>query len=307
MTLQPHKGRSGVSLATVPATLATRREAGELAAAWLVSYDGATREAYARDLACWGRFLPGVGVLDPLLAARGHVDAYAQWLAQEGRARSTVARRLAALSSFYRYCVDEGALERSPVRGRRPRVGQESQTLGLDRDELRDVLAAAKRSGPRDYALACVLAFNGLRVSEALNTDVGDLGTERGHRTLTITRKGGTRALVPLAPRAGEALDAWISGRDVGPIFATRSGARMDRHAARKIVVRLGREAGIGKALHPHMLRHTFVTLALDAGVSLRDVQDAAGHADPRTTRRYDRARHSLDRHPTYAVASSVG
>jgi integrase/recombinase XerD len=65
---------------------------------------------------------------------------------------------------------------------------------------------------------------------------------------------------------------------------------------------RLARKAGIEQSLSPHSLRHTFVTLALDAGASLRDVQDAAGHADPRTTRRYDRARHALHRHPTYLL-----
>jgi site-specific recombinase XerD len=58
--------------------------------------------------------------------------------------------------------------------------------------------------------------------------------------------------------------------------------------------------------IHPHDLRHAFVTLSLDAGASLRDVQDAAGHADPRTTRRYDRARHNLNRHPTYLLAGMV-
>ncbi|MGH2949770.1 MAG: tyrosine-type recombinase/integrase, partial [Solirubrobacteraceae bacterium] len=88
-----------------------------------------------------------------------------------------------------------------------------------------------------------------------------------------------------------------------GRRLATRSGRRLDRQAAWKIIRRLARLAGIEHAVSPHSLRHTFVTLALDAGVSLRDVQDAAGHADPRTTRRYDRARHQLERHPTHVLA----
>jgi integrase/recombinase XerD len=80
----------------------------------------------------------------------------------------------------------------------------------------------------------------------------------------------------------------------------------MDRQTAGKVIRRLARQAGADKRVSPHSLRHTFVTAALDAGASLRDVQDAAGHADPRTTRRYDRGRHNLDRHPTYAVASRL-
>jgi integrase/recombinase XerD len=86
----------------------------------------------------------------------------------------------------------------------------------------------------------------------------------------------------------------------------TRTGRRMIRQEAGKVIVRLAREAGIDKRVSPHSCRHGFVTQAFDAGASLRDVQDAAGHADPRTTRRYDRGRHNLDRHPTYAVASAV-
>jgi site-specific recombinase XerD len=73
-----------------------------------------------------------------------------------------------------------------------------------------------------------------------------------------------------------------------------------------RIVHRLARATGIAKAVSPHSLRHTFVTLALDAGASLRDVQDSAGHADPRTTRRYDRGRHSLDRFAGYHIAAYV-
>jgi len=82
-------------------------------------------------------------------------------------------------------------------------------------------------------------------------------------------------------------------------------GRPLDRYDAARVCRRLGRAAGIGP-VYPHALRHAFVTLSLDAGAALRDVQDAAGHADPRTTRRYDRSRHNLDRHPTYALAGSL-
>ena len=82
------------------------------------------------------------------------------------------------------------------------------------------------------------------------------------------------------------------------------NGERLDRHAAGRIVRRLARRAGINKPVGPHTLRHAFITAAFDADVPLRDVQEAASHADPRTTMRYDRARASLDRHATYIVAA---
>ena len=87
-------------------------------------------------------------------------------------------------------------------------------------------------------------------------------------------------------------------------ILVAANGERIDRHAAGRIVRRIARRAGIAKRVGPHTLRHAFITAALDAGVPLRDVQEAARHADPRTTMRYDRARVSLDRHATYIVAT---
>jgi integrase/recombinase XerD len=89
-------------------------------------------------------------------------------------------------------------------------------------------------------------------------------------------------------------------------VFLCPDGRRPDRHGAARIVRRAVRRAAIGKRVGPHTLRHAFITAALDAGVPLRDVQDAASHADPRTTMRYDRARASLDRHATYIVAAYV-
>jgi integrase/recombinase XerD len=148
------------------------------------------------------------------------------------------------------------------------------------------------------------LAINGLRVSEATGADIDRLGLERGHRTLTILRKGGKIVTIPLAPRTARAIDLAIGERIDGPIFLGPDGKRLDRHAAGRIVRRVARRAGINKQVGPHTLRHAFITAALDAGVPLRDVQEAASHADPRTTMRYDRARVSLDRHATYIVAA---
>jgi site-specific recombinase XerD len=177
---------------------------------------------------------------------------------------------------------------------------------GLDRNELGGFLVQAGLSGPRDHALACLLALNGLRVSEVLGTDVDDLGLERGHHTLRVLRKGGNTVIVPLAPRTARTVYLAIGERTEGPILAADAGIRMNRHQAARVVRRLAKHAGITKTISPHSLRHSFITAALDAGVALRDVQEAASHADPRTTMRYDRARRSLDRHATYIVATFV-
>jgi integrase/recombinase XerD len=110
------------------------------------------------------------------------------------------------------------------------------------------------------------------------------MGIERGHRTLVVTRKGGKVVTIPLAPRTARAIDLAIGERCAGPVFLAPDGCRLDRHGAARIVRQVARHAGITKAILPHTLRHAFITAALDAGVPLRDVQEAASHADPRTT-----------------------
>jgi site-specific recombinase XerD len=238
-------------------------------------------------------------------ARRADIECFARHLEAMGRARATIARRLCTVSCFYRYAEQEGLIAVSPAAHvRRPRLDYESHATGLDRNEVGAMLVAAGLATARDHALISVLALNGLRVSEAIGADIEDLGLERGHRTLTIVRKGGKVVTVPLAPRTARAIDLAVGERCAGPIFATTNGERIDRHTAGRIVRRIARRAGIAKRVGPHTLRHAFITAALDAGVPLRDVQEAASHADPRTTMRYDRARVSLDRHATYIVAT---
>jgi len=228
-------------------------------------------------------------------------------LETKGRARATVTRRLCTIAGFYRYAVEEELLDHSPAAHvRRPRLDYESHATGLDRNELGAMLVAAGLGAPAEHALISLLALNGLRVSEAAGANIEALGTERGHRTLTITRKGGKVVTIPLAPRTARAIDLAVGERCEGPVFLGSEGRRLDRHGAARVVRRVARRAGITKAVGPHTLRHAFITAALDAGVPLRDVQEAASHADPRTTMRYDRARASLDRHATYIVAAYV-
>ena len=275
-------------------------------AGFLAGYSGHTRLAYQQDLRqfvgwCYQQ---SVGLLR---VRRTHIELFARWLESEGAARTTIARRLSTVSGFYRYCVEEELLAHSPaVNVRRPRLRHEATIRGLDRNELGAFLVQAGLSSARDHALACLLALNGLRVSEALGTDITDVGLERGHHTLRVHRKGGKTVIIPMAPRTARTVYLAIGERTEGPIFATMDGHRMNRHQATRVVRRLTKRAGIDKKITPHSLRHSFITAALDAGVPLRDVQEAASHADPRTTMRYDRARQSLDRHATYIVATFI-
>ena len=280
-------------------------------AAWLLGFSSPhTCSAYRRDLTDWLAFCHRHDV-EPLTARRGHIDAFARALEAAGRKPATVARKLAALSSWYERLIDEDLVVANPVqRVRRPRVPEESATLGPTLGEAGRLLAAAEADGPKAAALVSLLLLNGLRVGEAISADVDDFGTERDHRVLRICRKGGRVALVPLAARTVAALDALIGNRS-GPIFVGERGrghpvGRLTGSGATHIVERVAYAAGISKHLSPHALRHGFVTLALEAGIALSDVQDGADHADPRTTRRYDRARHRLDAAPTYALAAAL-
>jgi len=294
------------SAALVPASPVFSEPERLALAGFLAGYSGLTREAYALDLRQFAAWCHNHG-LRMFGVRRADIECFGRDLEAAGRARATVTRRLCTIAGFYRYAVEEELLDHSPaVHVRRPRLDYESHAIGLDRNEVGALLVAAGLGSAAEHALVSLLALNGLRVSEATGADIEALGTERGHRTLAIIRKGGKRAVIPLAPRTARAIDLTIGERCEGPIFVTPAGRRLDRHDAGRIVRRVARRAGLAKKVGPHTLRHAFITAALDAGVPLRDVQEAASHADPRTTIRYDRARVSLDRHATYIVSAYI-
>jgi integrase/recombinase XerD len=159
-------------------------------AGFLAGYRSLTREAYALDLrqfTAWRR----ARSLSLVAVRRADIESFARELEARGRARATVTRRLCTIAGFYRYAVEEELLDHSPAAHvRRPRVDYESHAVALDRNELGALLVAAGLGPPCGHALVSLLALNGLRVSEATGADIEHLGLERGHRTLTITRKG---------------------------------------------------------------------------------------------------------------------
>lgn len=176
-------------------------------AGFLAGYTGNTLVSYTTDLRLFVEWCNENNT--PLLdVRRADLEIFGRTMEANGRMRSTVARRLSTLGSFYRYCHVEGILERNPAANvRRPKVDVESRTLGLDRNELGGLLVQAGLGSARDHALISLLALNGLRISEALNADITSMDMDRGHRTLAIVRKGGKHVTIPLAPRTGRTLD----------------------------------------------------------------------------------------------------
>ncbi|MET7424923.1 tyrosine-type recombinase/integrase [Dactylosporangium sp. NPDC005555] len=303
------------------------RAEGDFTDAWLSNrrLSAHTRAAYRRDVHQFLAWCGGRDV-DPLRASFLHVNAYARDLestvdARTGKvlAPASVARKLSALSSWYGFLLRLQAITANPVGGAdRPRVDRDaSATVGLTGGEVDAILAAAAAqtgvNAARDLAMLALLADLGLRVGEVVALDHADLGVERGHRTVRFVGKGGKPRRRALTPNVVGALDGYLDGylagggQAEGPLFTTSTGGRVDRHAVFRLVRRLAKEAGVPAwaRLSPHSLRHAFATSARDEGVPLEDVQDAMGHADPRTTRRYDRDRHNLDRDPAYTIAAA--
>ena len=276
-------------------------------AGFLAGYRGLTRDAYALDLRQFVSWCERHG-LKLFSVRRTDIELYARALEEAGRARATVARRLCTVAGFYRYAEEEGLVPVSPaVHVRRPRLDYESHAIGLDRNEVGALLVAAGLGRAAEHALISLLALNGLRVSEALGADIEALGLERGHRTLTVLRKGGKIVTVPLAPRTaqrGRPGHRRTPGR--ADLFERPWRAHRPPwcRAHRAPCCPPCRDRQADRSAHASPCLH--YRLRSMRACRLRDVQEAASHADPRTTMRYDRARMSLDRHATYMVATFI-
>lgn len=285
------------------AVLDTSEDLRHLAGAWLAAFPSPhTRAAYRRDLQAFESFVTDHG--GGLLAAtRPVLDLWARHLEALNLSPATRARRLAAVSSFYRYAVSAGVLQASPaVYVRRPVVPTDSPRTGLTVAQAQALIAEAECGTPADRALVALCLGAGLRVSEALAVTPADITDDRGHRVVIVAGKGGRVRRVPLSPRVQDLLASALEGcAPTVPVIALP-----DRFAALRRIETLGRQAGITHRLRPHDLRHTAATLALDAGAPVHRVQDLLGHASPTTTQRYVAARERLDGSAVYVLADAL-
>ena len=260
--------------------------------------------AYRRDLRRYAEYLRrrgvtgDVAIVDEAVVA-GYVEELNQARTDEGLRRykeSSIARALAAVRSFHRFCVEEGLLDDDPSGDvGAPRVPQ-GIPKALTEAEVDALLGAVPGDGPRpqrDRAILELLYAGGLRISELVGLDLGDVDLYDG--LVRVMGKGSKERVVPLGRSAREAVGDYLTtGRTelVGrqrssALFLNARGGRLTRQGAWLIVRAAGDRAGLQGRLFPHVLRHSCATHMLDRGADIRVVQELLGHASLSTTQVY--------------------
>ena len=218
------------------------------------------------------------------------IRAFLVSLHARGLDATSVARKLAAVRSFYRFLVRRGVVERNPARETRgPRRTQKLVGF-LPIDEaiaLVDARALGGTARDRDVAIVELLYAAGLRVSELTGLDVDKV--DRAEQTVRVLGKGRKERIVPYGAGAARALERYLAPRSAarGPLFVNARGGRLTDRSVRNVVRRAARAAGVVRRVTPHTLRHTFATHLLDAGADLRAIQELLGHSRLSTTQRY--------------------
>jgi len=249
-----------------------------------------TLRSYAADLTEFTRFLADEKIGGWDAADTRAVRAHLARLHQRRLSKATIARKLAAVRSCFRFLARRGALKGNPARQvRSPRLGRRLPSF-LPVDEANALLEAPampSTSGARDRALLELLYASGLRVAECCSLDLDDL--DEGRRTVRVLGKGDKERVVPVGDSALEALAAYLAlrGRRRGPIFLNVRGGRLTTRSAHRIVRSRARAAGLAQRVTPHTLRHSFATHMLGEGADLRLIQELLGHSRLSTTQRY--------------------
>lgn len=269
-----------------------------------------TIAAYRRDLAAYGEYLHGRGVVDLAAVTPADVDGFVVALrsGEQPKAPSTVARMLSAVRGLHRFAVEEGLAADDPSTRTRPPKAASRLPKAIGIDEVAALLDAA---GPldgvgaddplrlRDRALLEFLYATGARVSEATDLDLDDVAhltdASDDDAVVRLFGKGGKQRIVPLGSYARAALDAYLvrarpllAARGGGPaLFLGARGRRLSRQHTWLIIRETAERAGISAELSPHTLRHSFATHLLAGGADVRVVQELLGHASVATTQIY--------------------
>ncbi len=254
-----------------------------------------TLAAYRADLTALARWLAErqVRIVE---TSRADLQDFIAWRVREGARPRSTARQLSSFRRFFRYLVRENGIREDPTAQiAMPKIGR-SLPKSLTEEEVESLLGAPVVSDPlgnRDRTMLEVLYATGLRVSELVNLQHGQINLNQG--VIRILGKGNRERLIPL----GEEAVRWLTEFEHGPrgeillerqtdfLFPTRRGDRMTRQAFWHIIKRYARKAGISKELSPHTLRHAFATHLLNHGADLRVVQMLLGHSDLSTTQIY--------------------
>jgi integrase/recombinase XerC len=248
--------------------------------------------------------------------------SYVAWLHECGYARTTVARRLACLRSFFRYCNREGWIDTNPARPlRTPRAGRTLPHF-LTTEQIGTLLEAPSRDTPlgiRDRAILETMYSAGLRVSEVVGINVGDW--ERDAGILRVLGKGRKERLAPVGSFATNAIDAWMRIRQPDPkakpelqnaVFLNKFGRRLTTRSIGRMLELHIHTAGLSQKTSPHTLRHSFATHLLDGGADLRSVQELLGHKSLTTTQIYThvstrRLRETYEKSHPHAASGRAG
>jgi len=221
---------------------------------------------------------------------------YLTYLMEQGIVKASIARKISAIRSFYRYLVREEIIPTSPVASTSsPKLDKRLPSF-LTPEETVRLLEAPDLSTPqgkRDRALIELLYASGIRVSELASLDIGQVNLNTNE--IRVWGKGGKERMVLMGKPAAEALTAYLSqdrpellgNKKSHALFINRYGGRLIERSVQRILEKYAKIAGIDKRVHPHLLRHTFATHLLDGGASLRVVQELLGHANLSSTQIY--------------------